>query len=414
MTLTERILKYNAGRNADFVKLKYAGMRETIFRFYRGTAHIFNEDIPAKSFLLQSPHCWITGDLHLENLGSYKADNRLAYFDLNDFDECIMAPSLIDVARFVTSIFVASEIMEITPLEAKKLANIFVDTYAGALSVGYIRMLEQETAQGIIKELLDKVGQRTQKDILQLRTYNKGDKLKLNIDNVHTIKADKKIKELVARCIHSWAAKQNDSDFYEVKDVAHRIAGTGSLGINRFIILVNGKGKKGGRFLLDMKQALPSSLHKRFAVKQPKWENEASRVVEVQKRVQSAYPALLHTMIMEGVPYVLKEMQPTEDKIGIISLGNKMKTLEAMIKDFANLCAWGNLRSGGRDGSSIADDLIAFGKNSGKWKKELVAYTFNYSKQVKKDFIAYCKSFDAGLIVKVVPPETIKPKKGNK
>jgi len=396
MTITERILKYNAKRNPDYVKMKYTGMRETVFRFYRGTAHIFNEDIPAKSFIMKSPHCWITGDLHLENLGSYKADNRLAYFDMNDFDECILAPCLIDGARLATSIFVAADIMKVTLAEAKKLVNIFAEAYSDALSQGYIRMIEQETAKGIIKELLDKVSERKQKELLAFRVYYKGDKPKLVLNPIHTQKINKEIKEKVANCIHAWAQKSEKPEFYEVRDVVHRIAGTGSLGINRFIILVNGTGKKGGRFLLDMKQALPSSLHKRFAAKQPKWENEAARVMEIQKRVESAYPAHLNVVEMDGVAYVLKEMQPVEDKIDIVALGANKEDLEYMIRDFANLCAWGNLRSGGRQGSAIADELIAFGKNSSEWKKELVAYALNYSKQVKKDYAAYCKAFDAG------------------
>ncbi len=39
------------------------------------------QDVP----LPQSPNTWICGDLHLENFGSYKANNKLVYFDLNDF-----------------------------------------------------------------------------------------------------------------------------------------------------------------------------------------------------------------------------------------------------------------------------------------------------------------------------------------
>lgn len=39
--------------------------------------------------------------------GSYKGDNRLAYFDLNDFDESTLAPCLWEVSRMVASIFVA-------------------------------------------------------------------------------------------------------------------------------------------------------------------------------------------------------------------------------------------------------------------------------------------------------------------
>jgi uncharacterized protein (DUF2252 family) len=39
-----------------------------------------------------SPVFWICVGLHIENFASYKGDNCLAYFDLNDFDESILAP----------------------------------------------------------------------------------------------------------------------------------------------------------------------------------------------------------------------------------------------------------------------------------------------------------------------------------
>ena len=52
-------------------------------------AVVFGRPVEA---LPHSPVCWICGDLHIENFGSYKGDNRLVYFDLNDFDESILAP----------------------------------------------------------------------------------------------------------------------------------------------------------------------------------------------------------------------------------------------------------------------------------------------------------------------------------
>ena len=63
--------------------------------FYRAIPHILYEDIPYNSFLIDSPDAWLCGDLHLENLGSYEADNRLTYFGVNDFDECLLGSLLL-------------------------------------------------------------------------------------------------------------------------------------------------------------------------------------------------------------------------------------------------------------------------------------------------------------------------------
>ena len=62
-------------------------MCEDAFAFLRSTCHLFYEDWPADTPLNEAPLAWICGHLHLENFGTFKGDNRLAYFDINDFDE---------------------------------------------------------------------------------------------------------------------------------------------------------------------------------------------------------------------------------------------------------------------------------------------------------------------------------------
>jgi uncharacterized protein (DUF2252 family) len=99
-----RIEEFNKSGIPDMVKLKYRFMGENMFRFYRGTCHIFYEDLRAKGNILPSPQTWISGDLHLENFGSFKGDNRLVYFDINDFDEAILAPASWELVRIVTSV----------------------------------------------------------------------------------------------------------------------------------------------------------------------------------------------------------------------------------------------------------------------------------------------------------------------
>ena len=43
--VTNRILEFNKDRNADILALKYQRMQESPFRFFRGSCHLFYEDL---------------------------------------------------------------------------------------------------------------------------------------------------------------------------------------------------------------------------------------------------------------------------------------------------------------------------------------------------------------------------------
>jgi len=101
-----RIDAYNADRIPELVERKYEKMTKDPFVFFRGTAHLFWEDWPSAAHGLDdAPLAWSCGDLHLENFGSYRGENRLAYFDLNDFDDAALAPATRDPARFLVTVF---------------------------------------------------------------------------------------------------------------------------------------------------------------------------------------------------------------------------------------------------------------------------------------------------------------------
>ena len=104
----KRIEQYNRGRDPERLVLKYNKMAEDALAFFRGTAHLFYEDWPADRALREAPATWVCGDLHLENFGTYRADNRLVYFDFNDFDESCLGPATWDIGRLVTSVAMLS------------------------------------------------------------------------------------------------------------------------------------------------------------------------------------------------------------------------------------------------------------------------------------------------------------------
>src|SRR5713226_3814007 len=132
----ERIQAFNAGRDPRLLQMKYKLMQHDVFAFYRGTCHLFYQDWPADSLLNAAPSAWLCGDLHLENFGSYKGDNRLVYFDINDFDEACLAPCLYEIIRLLTSVLVAASDLHLTRAQALALCHTAVDAYGAALRFG--------------------------------------------------------------------------------------------------------------------------------------------------------------------------------------------------------------------------------------------------------------------------------------
>src|SRR5215475_12185586 len=123
---TREILAQNSGRDLDRLTLKCAALRQDPFAFFRGTNALFLSYLPRRHRLFDAPCTLVCGDLHLENFGAFKGDNRLVYFDLNDFDEACLAPLTLDLVRFVASIHVAAKGLGLSRGRARALARRFL------------------------------------------------------------------------------------------------------------------------------------------------------------------------------------------------------------------------------------------------------------------------------------------------
>jgi uncharacterized protein (DUF2252 family) len=397
-SVVERIQNFNQGRDPKLLQLKYQAMRFDVFSFFRGTCHLFYEDFPADSPLNNTPLVWVCGDLHLENFGSYKGDNRLVYFDINDFDETALAPCSWDLARFLTSVFVGVHTLGVSEAEEVFLCNSFLDAYFDALTKGKAKSVETETSEGMVKELLESLKQRRRKDFLNERTVEKKGKRRLIIDNKRTRNCEIEQKEKVKAAINNWAATQPKPQFFKVLDVAGRIAGTGSLGVSRYVILVEGNGSPHQNYLLDLKQESPSSLTPYLKQFQPRWDTEAARVVAIQQRMQGTSPALLSTVMLNEKSYVLRELQPLQDRVRLNLWNGKLRRLEKVMKTMGKITAWDQLRSSGRQGSAIADELIQYAINtdkpnghSQKHRTTLLNYAQTYAAQVDANYHTFCQ-----------------------
>lgn len=400
-TISQRIKAFNEPLLHRMVQRKYQLLAEDTFRFYRGTNHLFYEDLKKYGDLPASPSVWLCGDLHLENFGSYKGDNRLVYFDLSDFDEAILGPALWEITRMVTSIFVGFETLQVSKQQTEQCATRFLNRYSNVLSSGKARYIELATSTGIIEKLLKKVSDRKIEKWLGKRigANENGNYQFKELENKQIKIEDAALKDALIDHVYKLPLynDENLNDF-RIHDVCFRIAGTGSLGVKRYLFLLETNKGQNNYLLLDMKESRPSSLASYIDVKQPSWISEGERVISIEYRMQDVPEALLTTTVFRGSSYRVQEMQPTEDKIEFHQVMDDFEHVYEVIEHMAMLTASAQLRSTGRQGSAIADELIVFG-NTSTWQEAVFSYARAYARQVKSDHEQFLDDYYKGFFL---------------
>jgi uncharacterized protein (DUF2252 family) len=395
MDVVRAIRDFNAGRDAERLALKYRAMRADAFGFLRGSCHLFYARLPGVGQFGAAPPAWSCGDLHLANFGSYKGDNRLAYFDFNDFDEALLAPASWDLVRLLASVWIAAGETHFARAESRALCQVLLAAYRDALAGGKAYWVERETARGIVGDLLDGVRKRTRPTFLDTRTRLRGAQRVLRTDNDKALPASDAQRAAVTTFMAGFAATQPEPRFHEVLDVARRVAGTGSLGVDRYSILVHGKGSPDGNYLLDLKRALPSSLAPFLTLQQPHWPTEAHRIVALQRRLQAVSMAFLQPVMLEGLPYVLRALDPSEDRVEFKHAAAHAADLHGLLTTLGRLTAWAQLRSAARQGAAGPDELIDFGRRP-DWCDPLLDAAEAAALQVRKDAAAFDTGYDEG------------------
>ncbi|MBI3883459.1 MAG: DUF2252 family protein, partial [Sphingobacteriales bacterium] len=296
-----------------------------------------------------------------------------------------------------TSILVAFDALKIEEKKAINMAQLFLKTYSKVLNAGKANYIEPNTAKGIVYTFLAATAKRKKKDLLQKRTVKKNRTLALLLDDPKFFEIDNFLKRALCLHITNWIMYNNDGPYnYEVVDAVFRLAGTGSVGLKRYVFLLKSLKENDKYILVEMKQCVASSLQPYVKIKQPKWKSEADRVVSIKTRIQNRPPALLSSTIFNDEPYLIQEMEPNKDKINFKLIKNRYRDIYQVIDDMAMLTASSQLRSSGRQGSATTDELIAFSEKD-NWQQELLNYAIKYKKQVKKDYAAFCSDYKNGV-----------------
>jgi uncharacterized protein (DUF2252 family) len=248
----------------QLVPIRYARMMQSPFAFYRGAAAIMAGDLahtPVSGIRVQA-----CGDCHLLNFGGFATPERNIAFDINDFDETLPAPWAWDVKRLAVSCFVAGQHNGYNKAEAREMALRCVESYRehidrfSRMSV-LDRWYEHIDASDILSAISGKKWRREvqtqiekavarsvlEDDFPKLATVERGQpRIKDNpplIFHQGNVAADGEYGRAIKAAFRQYRTTLSDErrellDRFELKDVAIKVVGVGSVGTMCGILLL--------------------------------------------------------------------------------------------------------------------------------------------------------------------------------
>jgi uncharacterized protein (DUF2252 family) len=257
-------------------KIKYGKMMATPYAFYRGTAQLFWSDF-AKDPRLETFGCagtvtWLGGDTHAYNFGAFTIDSDKLLYDLNDFDESIVADYQLDLWRLAVSVVLIARAND-------NLSNGKTGAVLDAMSAKYLtamrgfmdnRAIEKvpftrSVAYGRLDEFLEEIekGNNTEKMLDKWVPRNSDGARLFDLSNPKLGSVTQQERQAILDAMADyWGTIHlaEDSPPTTVRDVARRLlAGTGSLGTSRYYLLL--EDGSGDLHILDIKQQLKPSAY---------------------------------------------------------------------------------------------------------------------------------------------------------
>lgn len=262
---------------------KYQKMAENPFVFYRGSNQLFWMDFAGTADLAtfggHKLRTWIQGDMHVENIGAFGNDKGKVVFDINDFDEAIIADYQYDIWRMATSIVLANMAQGDDAVDQDDIVDA-VDAFAKAYLEAVAEfcdqggehevVLDKDNTRGKLDNFLRKVEKKnTREDMLEEWTEQGTFKVQAEPDKLRAVAEP--LRSQVIEAVERYAKETLAEPpvgirpgYFDVRDVAWRLAaGTGGLGVPRLYVLI-----KGGDdtletdCILDVKrQSQPTAYH---------------------------------------------------------------------------------------------------------------------------------------------------------
>ena len=249
---------WNDGLEPADLQRKYCKMAQSPYAFFRGTAHLYWSDLGEDPRLLQfgndQTRTWIQGDAHVQNFGSFDDDQSTIVYDLNDFDEVLIADHQLDLWRLATSVILLAE-------ESGTLSAPDIDGIVESLTEAYLDEIDglvgnddedsarfdEDNTGTVVSDFLDDT--EDDKDrIDMLNTWTRYDDGVRTLDTTHPDLEEPTpdnrsaiLDDMDTYLASLTGGLDADPVYFTSVDIARRRnQGLGSLGVPRFYVLIEG------------------------------------------------------------------------------------------------------------------------------------------------------------------------------
>ena len=396
----------NRGRVPTLVPIRYGRMLHSPFAFLRGAASIMAFDLattPTSGIRVQA-----CGDAHLMNFGGFATPERHLVFDLNDFDETLVAPWEWDLKRLAASITVAGRHLgfpkrrnaEATmaaaasyrehmalfaPMHALELwyqridAAQVAELHFDALPKNAATAPPHPVTEKLFPKFTEVVGQTRQiKEELPLMFRpRQGD---ATISNIGRLMAGYRDTLPLDR--------RTLLDRFELVDVAIKVVGVGSVGTRCAVALL--MASEDDSLLLQFKEARPSVFEPYMG--RSHFANHGERVVEGQRLLQAASDIFLGWSRdpAQGVDFYVRQLRDCKTAADI-------ETMDfPHLQDYAHHCGAALARAHAKAGDAAA--ISGYCGRGAALDTALARFAAAYADQTEADYNALKAAAKTGRI----------------
>lgn len=423
-TVFESIEKWNANIPELYRIVKFQKMTASPYSFFRGTNHVFWSDFVGswrlRTYGNENTRTWIQADAHVYNMGALLNHKDEVIFGFNDFDECVISDYQYDVWRMAVSIvLVAREFKLLKWHEISEMLNVFALNYIGyLLSDNHIENdfhevhFTKDNTSGQLQKFLDKVSSKQNREkMLDKWTVMDGQERKFNFEYRKLGRVTEEEKNNIIAAFPQYIQtleseyKNFDASFFKIKDIARRLlAGTGSLGVNRYYVLIDGHrtdfDKEHDDIILDIKkQDSPTAYHffeqDYMLAYNKQYQNHAQRHQEACKALSEDPDNFLGWIKLADGYYSVRERSPFKKEFPCEKLDTEKK-FDKMAEQWGKILAQEHKRSARR----LYPQKNFFEANVAKMvhgQETLFAdlireVAFSYANQVQEDWFYYVKN----------------------
>ena len=319
---------------------KFDKLARSVFHFFRGTALLFYRDLAGED--ARMPTVLALGDVHPGNFGVMPSADNVPTFGVNDFDDAYYAPFTWDLKRGAVGFLLAAEEKGgAGPKRQRAIAGRFLRGYVTAMA-SYAAEATEDTEQlrldnapPMVADLIAGALELTRADWLAglLDETRSGFRAGDEVVPVSSRRAE--FQQIVDRFVaENEVPVPERAGRMRVKDVAERKgAGTASLGLTRFFVLLEGRRGDGtDDLLLELKQARRSALSGLVPPSEYQLDGMADRIRHAQRVHLVNGDVFYGSVDIDGRSFLVRERAPFRDSISLGSLSGREW------KEYAEIC----------------------------------------------------------------------------